>query len=157
MNRKYYVNGNAVRKLEPEPIPGGGRQTQRDLEEIRRRKNRRNAARRNRQRAMYMSRGYVAFLTFCVFLSALAAVGYIYIQSRMSHRVRSISALESQITDLKADNDERYKNITTSVDLEEIKRIAIEELGMDYATEDQIIYYTVDKNNFMDQYQDIPE
>ena len=37
------------------------------------------------------------------------------------------------------------------------KDVAINELGMNYATEDQIVYYKVENNNYMDQYSDIPQ
>ena len=105
---------------------------------------------------MYMGKGYVAFLSACVALAALASVTYIQLQSSVSHRMRNISALEGQIAELKADNDAQYKSLTTSMDLNEIKRIAMDELGMQYAGEDQIVYYTIDNSNFMDQYRDIP-
>ena len=60
-SKNYYVNGNTVRELDT-PVRHNQR-TRKEIEEARRRKNRRNAARRNRQRAMEMSRGYVVFLT----------------------------------------------------------------------------------------------
>lgn len=157
MNRNYFVDGNTVRELEAQPLPRERRKNREELEQIRRRKNRRNAARRNRERAMFMSRGQVVFLSLCVFVSVMAAASFIQIQSQLSHRMREIAALESRVTDLKADNDARYKSVTTSVDLDHVKDVAINELGMSYATEDQVIYYSVDKNNFMDQYQDISE
>ena len=47
---------------------------------------------------------------------------------------------------MKADNDARYKQITTSVDLNAIKDAAINRLGMKYASQDQIVYYSIDKN-----------
>jgi hypothetical protein len=43
------------------------------------------------------------------------------------------------------------------VDLNEIKDIAMNQLGMTYASEDQIIYYSVENSNYMDQYSDIPQ
>ena len=104
-----------------------------------------------------MGRGYVVFLSLCVAVVAFAAVSLVQIQSQVTQRMENIAKLESQITDLKADNDARYKEIVTSVDLDYIKDVAINELGMQYATEDQIIYYSVENNNFMDQYSDIPE
>ena len=61
------------------------------------------------------------------------------------------------VNEMKDDNDARYKQITTSVDLNAIKDAAINRLGMKYASQDQIVYYSVDKNNYMDQYSDIPE
>ena len=72
-------------------------------------------------------------------------------------RMKEVAALESQVADMKADNDARYKEITTSMDLNSIKDAAINRLGMKYASQDQIVYYSVDNNNYMDQYNEIPE
>lgn len=155
MTRNYYVNGNTVRELDA-PVRRD-RRSRRELEEVRRRKNRRNAARRNRQRAMEMNRGYVVFLTGCVLVTALTAVLFVNMQSQMSSRMRSVANLESQVLNLRADNDARYKEITTSVDLNQVKNVAINELGMTYPTEEQVVYYSIDNNNFMDQYRDIPK
>ena len=70
--------------------------------------------------------------------------------------LKNIAALESEVTTLRTKNDEMEKYLNTSVDLNEIKEIAMDKLGMKYASEDQIVYYHVDKNNYMDQYGDIP-
>ena len=156
MNKTYYVNGSTVRQIEAQPV-SRPRIDRRKIQEEQIRKRRRNAARRNRERALYMSKGYVAFLSLCVAVVAVAAVALIQIQSQMTQRMEHIAALESQITNLKADNDARYKEIVTSIDLEYIKDVAINQLGMDYASEEQIIYYSVENDNFMDQYSDIPE
>ena len=158
MSNKYYVNGSTVRKMEAMPArQPQQRPDQKISEEQKRKKHRKNAARRNRARALYMSKGYVAFLTICVGIVAFASVALIQIQSQVTQRMENIANLESQLTDLKADNDARYKEIVTSVDLEHIKDVAMNQLGMQYATEEQIIYYSVENNNFMDQYSDIPE
>ena len=77
-------------------------------------------------------------------------------QSQMTTRMKNVANLESQLADLRADNDARYKNLTTSTDLEHIKKVAIKKLGMKYPTEKQVVYYTVENSNFMDQYEDIP-
>ena len=154
MTKNYYVNGNTVRELEA-PVRRDPR-TRREMEEVRRRKNRRNAARRNRQRAMEMNRGYVVFLTGCVLVTALTAVLFVQMQSQMTNHMRSVASLESQVVNLRADNDARYKEITTSVDLNHVKDVAINELGMTYPKEKQVVYYSIENNNFMDQYRDIP-
>ena len=156
MKQTYYVNGSTVRKINEVPVRRE-RIDRTKIEEQQQKKRRRNAARRNRARALHMSRGYVAFLTLCVGVIAFAAVSLVQIQSQVTQRMEHIAALESQITDLKADNDARYKEIVTSVDLDYIKDVAINELGMKYAAEDQIIYYSVENDNFMDQYSDIPK
>ena len=156
MKQTYYVNGSTVRKINAEPVRRE-RIDRTKIEEQQQKKRRRNAARRNRARALHMGRGYVAFLTLCVGVIAFAAVALVQIQSQVTQRMEHIAALESQITDLKADNDARYKEIVTSVDLDYIKEVAINDLGMQYAAEDQIVYYSVENDNFMDQYSDIPE
>lgn len=155
MKKTYYVNGSAVRQLDALPVRRE-KVDRRKIQEQQQKKRRRNAAKRNRERALYMSKSYVTFLTICIGIVAFAAVSLVQIQSQVTQRMEHIAALESQITDLKADNDARYKEIITSVDLDYIKNVAINELGMQYATEDQIIYYSVENNNFMDQYSDIP-
>jgi cell division protein FtsL len=154
MTKNYYVNGNTVRELDT-PVRRD-RRTRREIEEAKRRKNRRNAARRNRQRAMEMSRGYVVFLTVCVLITAGVAGLFVHEQAQMSARMRAVANLQSQVIDLQADNDARYKNLSSSVDLNHVKDVAINELGMQYPTEDQVIYYSIDNSNFMDQYRDIP-
>lgn len=156
MDKTYYINGSTVRQVAPQPVRPE-RPDRRRIEEEQQKKRRRNAARRNRERALYMSRGYVIFLSSCIAVVAFMAVSLIQMQSQVTQRMKNIATLESQITDLKADNDARYKEIVTSVDLEYIKDVAINELGMHYATEDQIIYFSVENDNFMDQYSDIPE
>lgn len=156
MNQTYYVNGSTVRQVEAQPVRQP-KVDRRKIQENQRRKSRRNAIKRNRERALQMSSGYVMFLSLCVAVVAFAAVSLIQIQSQVTQRMKNIATLQGQITDLKADNDARYKEIVTSVDLDYIKEVAITELGMQYATEDQIVYYSVENNNFMDQYSDIPQ
>lgn len=155
MTKNYYVNGNTVRELEA-PARRDPR-TRREIEEARRRKNRRNAARRNRQRAMEMNKGFVAFLSVCAVVVTLSAVMYVKMQAQLTNRMNSVANLEGQLNDLRADNDARYKSITTSVDFNHIKDVAINQLGMSYPKEDQVVYYSIDNNNFMDQYSDIPK
>ena len=153
----YYINGNAVRELDEVAPVRRPQKSTRELEEIRRKKNRRKSARRNQERALSMNMAFVAFLTACVAASAFVSVSLIQIRSNVTQQMNEVAALESRINDMKADNDARYKQITTSVDLNAIKDAAINRLGMKYASQDQIVYYSVDKNNYMDQYSDIPE
>ena len=155
MNKNYYVYGNTVRELE-QPVRRE-RRSREEIETARRKKNRRNAARRNRERVLRMNKGYVVFLSLCVLLSAFAAVSLIQMQSQMSQRMKNVANLESQIANLRADNDAKYKELTTSVDLEYVKAVAMNQLGMTYATEEQVIYYSIDNENYMDQYSNIPE
>lgn len=157
--REYYVEGNAVRRMEALP-------RDEELERLRRErvereqlaeKHRRRAARRNQERELLLSRRYVAFLTMSVIVFGLFASLYIRLQWNLTDRMRTIAKLESQITDLKADNDEAYKRMNTSVDLDGIRGAALTQLGMSYVREGQIVYYTVEEDDYMNQYGEIPE
>lgn len=114
------------------------------------------AARKNRDRAVYMNLGYVSFLVAAMLVTAMVLINYIQLQSQITNNVAEISSLESQLNDLKLANDEEYSRITSSVDLEEIKRIAIGELGMSYAAEGQIVTYTNEGSDYVKQVAEIP-
>lgn len=155
--RQYRVDGNTVRRVEAEP---DYRRQQRERQEKEERENlrrRRRAAARNREKELRMSKSYVVFLTMAVTVFGVFCGSYIKLQSDVTARMKAIAKLESQITDLKADNDEAYKRINTTVDLDGIRNTAINELGMFYATEDQIVYYSVDRSDYMNQYTEIPQ
>ncbi len=155
MANNYYVNGTSVRELAaPQRAP---KKSPRELERERREKNRKNAIRRNRERELSMGFGFVAFLSICVVLCAFACVNLVKMQSNVTQHLKANASLSRQLTDIRTENDEIEKRLNTSIDLNEIKDIAINELGMHYATEDQIVYYHVDKANYMNQYGDIPE
>ena len=150
----YYVDGNTVRRLEGEPEERRRKQLEKERKE-RQKKNRR-VARRNQEKALRMSMGYVSFCTMAVLISCVVCVTYIQLQSDITSSMKHISTLESQITDLKADNDAAIKRIDLSTDLEDVKYKAIHELGMKYAGPGQIVYYTVEDSDYMNQYSDIP-
>lgn len=161
--RNYYIDGNTVRKTEA--VPAYTREEQvrrehrerieREREEEQRR--RRHAARRNQEKALRMSRSYVVFLSMAVLIFGAFAGLYIRIQSDVTARMIAISSLESEVSSLKADNDEAYKRINTALDLDSIRNLAMLELGMGYARESQIVYYSVGDDDYMNQYGEIPE
>ena len=96
----YYINGNAVRELDEAAPVRRPQKSTRELEEIRRKKNRRTSARRNQERALSMNRAFVAFLTACVAASALVSVSLIQIRSNVTQQMKEVAALESQINDM---------------------------------------------------------
>lgn len=157
----YYTEGNTVRQMQamPDSMPDYREERRRREQEEREAELRRKKriARKNQEKALRTSRSYVMFLSMGAVIFAVFAGSYIKIQSDITARMRNISKLESQISDLKAENDEAYKRISTAVDLDVIKNTAINDLGMFYATSDQIVYYTVENEDYMNQYIEIPE
>ena len=107
------------------------------------------SVRKNRDKARHMSAGYVIFLAVAMCAAALILVNYIQLQAELTNRTRSVASKQSELNDLKVANDEEYNRILSSIDLEEIKRIAIGELGMTYAQEGQIVLYSNEGSDYM--------
>lgn len=133
-----YVYGNTAREMEAE------RQWEAEP-----RKQVQPAVRRNRDRARHMSAGYVIFLVTALCAAAFTLVNYIQLQAELTNLTKSIAAKKSELNALRDANDEAYNRIVNNIDLEEIKRIAIGELGMNYAGEGQIILYTGEGEDYM--------
>ncbi len=143
---QYYVQGNTVRRADV-------------TEEIRKRPQRKvnnNTIKKNRERAKHMSIGYVMFLCAALVATGMILIYYVGLQSDITNSVKNISKLERELNDLKVANDEEYSRITSSIDLEEIRRVAIQELGMQYATQGQIISFASENNDYVKQMAEIP-
>ena len=133
----YYIEGSAAPRIELEPEIG---QPRKALSV---------SARRNREKAHHMSLGYVVFLVAALLVAGFFVLQYLQLQSKLTSEIKMISSMESRLNKLKMDNDEEYNRILNSVDLEEVKRVAIGELGMVYASEGQIVMYESVGNDYM--------
>lgn len=108
-----------------------------------------NETRHNREKAKHMNIGYVLFLAAALFLCAMILINYIQSQAKLTAKISKISRLEKELITIKRSNDEEIKRLESSTDLEEIKRRAITELGMVYASENQIIIYHSPDQDYM--------
>lgn len=85
----------------------------------------------------------------CVVLFVGAILMYVKCQSGLINSVDEIASLKNEYENLKKTNDEDLAAINNSIDNEEIRRVAIEELGMHYAAEGQIVAYS---ENYVNDY-----
>lgn len=141
---QVYVQGTAARKLDVSYDPGAEQRKQLS-----------HTTRKNRDKAIYMNLGYVLFLSVMMLIAGVVLISYIQVQSEMTTNMRTIASLESELNSLKMENDEKLNRIETSIDLNEIKRIAINELGMTYAREGQIVLIPNEGNDYVRQTGDI--
>jgi len=110
------------------------------------------------RRKQHMNLFGLVILTCALIATGVILSLYIYLQSEITNSVKNISKLESQLNTLKQDNDEAYNRANSNVDLEEIKRIAIQEYGMTYADEGQIVTYSGGEgNDYVRQVAPIPQ
>ena len=139
------TEGNAARQLDVVT----------ELQKPRRPREMDHVVKKNRDRAVYMNFGYVLFLTVSLLVAGYVLIGYIGLQSEITASVKRIASMESTLNSMKTANDEEVSRIESSVDLDEVRRIAITELGMVYPDEDQIITVPDEGNDYVRQVSDI--
>ena len=146
--RQSYIEGNAARKLETPP--------QRRRKPAQKKSNKTYVRRKQQVKVMPMNIGYIGVMTAALVVVSIVLLGYVRLQSSITLHVNNISQLESEVNSLKLSNDELYTKIVSNVDLEEIKRIAVNELGMKYAKEGQVVPYSSQGSDYVRQYSEIP-
>ena len=147
-----YVYGSAVRQPERAPQRQPERRPVRRVEERPATQPRRRVAKQNK-----FSIPFFMFLMCTMAFCGMVLVNYVSIRSEITASNEEITMLESTLNDMRLENDEDYSRIKNSIDLEEIKMKAIGKLGMTYATEGQIIYYTEMDDDYVRQVSDIPK
>ena len=140
-----YLYGSAAPKVEVTPQ----RRPQRELE-------RRNVPNTRQKTRVQAKPSPVNMPLLILSLVAFAAIGammiqYISLSSEISVLTTSIARMESDLNDLRAENDEYYDRIMSSVDLEKVREVAIMDLGMVYASEGQIITYDSQIDDYVEQ------
>lgn len=109
-------------------------------------------------RRHHMSFGYLLFLSLAMVLMAGTLAWYISLQSQVESTTKHIASLESQLNTIRQENDEAYNRANGNVNLDEVKRIAIQEYGMTYASEGQIVTYSDGGgNDYVRQVAPIPD
>lgn len=142
-----YVEGNTVRRVSPALNQQKAQQQGKTS----------LATRRNRERALQMNLSYVLFLTVAAVVTVMVCINYLKLQAESTTLQKQVTALDTKLSELKLENDSEYNRILSSVDLEQVKNVAMNELGMVYASESQIRTYDSAEHDYVKQYQDIPE
>ena len=142
-----YVSGTAVRQPERQPER---KQAPRRVERPQARPVKR--AGKNNQFSIPFFVFLMCTMVFCGFV----LVNHVSIKSEITATNEEITVLESKLNNMRLENDEDYSRIKNGVDLEEVRMKAIGKLGMTYATEGQIIYYSEMDDDYVRQVADIP-
>ena len=148
-SNQMYVYGSAVPKHQYEPGHQGVERP--------RKKHTSKQVRKNHSKALHMNRAYVVFLAMAAVAMLFVCVNYIQLRSTITSRSANITALQEELSTLREENNTKYNVVMDSVNLEEVRTTAIEELGMVYANKDQIIEYDNPTGGYVKQYEEIPE
>ena len=141
--KDYIVEGNTVREIEREyrqPF----------------RKPVSDTVKKNREKAAHMNAGYVAFLLLMAGVLFVGCTMYINLRNEITSRQKSVESLQSRVAALKLENDEEYDRIMGNVDMEEIKKIAMNELHMKYPDSGQVEITESTDSDYVRQYKELP-
>lgn len=94
--------------------------------------------------------------TFAVGVICFVLGSFIKLQSDVTSFREEKARLNSEYEALRLSNDLYEKNIASGVDLSEVERIAMEDLGMTLAGEGQIIIYDSNMEDYVKQYALLP-
>ncbi len=138
--RNNYVYGNTARALRPIE------------KEVRSPRKLTAKSRKNIDRDTGMNPGFMIFMTLAMVLTGIVCVQYIRLQSSLTTYVNTISAMEIELQGLRAENDDYESRIKGAIGLENIKKRAMDELGMKYASDDQIVVYNSEGTDYVRQF-----
>lgn len=110
---------------------------------------------KRREKRSGMNFVYVLFLVAAMIVTGYALISYVKIQSDITNLVENISHYEQTLNNLTLANDDEYSKMINAIDYDEIRTVAIEELGMVYASKDQIITYTRENSDYVRQLSDL--
>lgn len=163
-SNSYYENGSAARELNYDANDYNSSSAAPEITPVIRREHehRKNKtdlrkkliADRNKQRALAMTPGYVAFLAIMILVVGVTSVIYVKLQTDANLYTNRIATLKSEVERISADNVAAEKRISTEIEMDKIKSKALKK-GMNYPKEDQIIYYSLDTADYMNQYYSV--
>ena len=143
------MDGNTVRKEQQAP------EIRRREDSVEQRKQARRVL-RNQNRVLAMSLPQAVLLLALCLIVGYMAFQYILVRSSISATNKVIQNEQAQLTELRQANEALRIRTEASLDLDELYRVATEELGMVHAGEDQSVYYSKTESEYVRQYDNIP-
>ena len=149
-----YIEGNAVRKLEPayEPERERPAEPQRKVDPERERRLRQRRKKQNVIDFKFML--VISISCVCVLMST---VSYLEKKSEITSRRSAIVAAQTELSQIVNENVAKEEKLNSMVDLSQIYAKASSEFGMKYADSQHTILYESSDPDYVRQYQDIPE
>jgi len=144
-----YIEGNTVRKMNT--VPDIQREERVYVPSPRKQEQRRPKGISN------MNLASLAVLTIAIIATVCVCVEYLKLQYSVTSMESSIVTMENDLTKVTNENDASYAMINTTYDLDYIYKVAVEELGMVYPNNNKTITYQGSDDDYVRQYEDIPD
>ncbi len=152
----YYVEGSTVRKIDSEPSREYVPERRREAAPARR-KNTAKRVNAKVDKALAFDLKYTVFVAASVLIMVAACVFMLYMESKIDEQQRNINNMEAQLEAIENDNAAYEASLKNMYTMDEIYDVAANELGMVYAKKGQIIYYDSADEDYVKQYQDVPD
>lgn len=166
---EYYVDGNTIRKRQKAVTGHAYAQLNTAHQQVRRERLEEVPVRRRQAEKEIQREAAVRTLpvqnwdvkSILVIVAALVVtfymcISYLEAQEMVTAMSKKAASLESEIMTLKNENDAAYNRIDSSVDLQYVYDVAVNELGMVHAKDSQVVAYNSRKSNSVRQYGEIP-
>lgn len=115
------------------------------------------AERFHHRRGCFRTQAVLLFFMFMISVMMLgSAVCYLNLQSSCDYRKEQIMALEKRLERLQSENEALYSSIEMRVDMEEVRRIAVQELGMVHQDAENVLQYEKSEDGYVRHYGRIP-
>lgn len=164
-----YVDGNTVRRVQEVPVKREYRQPEHSArkkkaevpetrqQSVRQVRTLSKEAQKNREKANRMNRNFAVFLGVLGVVVVFTSTNYLQLKTECTSKRSQVASLESQLAELREENDAYESQVTSNVDLERIRKIAIGRLGMQYPSSQQTESYTTEGGSYVRQYQDVTD
>lgn len=150
---QYYTSGTAARKLAEPEYSRPERRPEPELPDYARIRK----ADRRQGLQVAMNPGFAVFLALSVAVTLAACALLLTMQAKVTNQSNAITRLQSELEALRDDNNAYEARLNSSVDLEYIRDVAINQMGMIYPAEGQVVYYDLTESDYVRQYRDVPE
>ena len=166
VRERYYIDGSTVRKVREvpvyteEPRRRQGRTPERTPQRAPQRRTAGESQKRvsaKADKALAFDMRYTMFVMASVLIVIAACVLMLHMEDSKKKKKSNINALESELETIEDDNAALKLSLESMYSLDEIYDVATNELGMVYAKKGQIVYYESANEDYVKQYQDIPE
>ena len=180
IRERYYIEGSTVRKVTEYPDYSeeirrnrsaqrySSRSAQRAPQRAPQRTPQRSPQRRvlpeqerrisaKADRALAFDMKYTLFVMASILIIIGACVFMLHMEASISEQKSNINALENELEAIEDDNAALKLSLESMYSLDDIYNVATNELGMVYAKKGQVVYYESANEDYVKQYQDVPE
>ena len=166
VRERYYIDGSTVRKVREvpvyteEPRRRQGRTPERTPQRAPQRRTAGESQKRvsaKADKALAFDMRYTMFVMASVLIVIAACVLMLHMEASINEKKSNLNALESELETIEDDNAALKLSLESMYSLDEIYDVATNDLGMVYAKKGLIVYYESANEDYVKQYQDIPE